>query len=234
MSNIYDNWERLVEAVIRREQLWQMFHDQSPSDSSITSDISFNSQVLDVPFDFSSPGGSSQYQQLPSPAGFSPVFDLEDMLRSSGKFLGMGTFGSAYMSAMDNGITVMLKRLNEVNISKKKFRKHMEVIGNIRHDNYGCMSDLGLASMIPSPIMRNAGYHASEVTSTQNVSQAFDVYSFGILLLELLTRKSPLHAIGGNEAVDLVKLVNSVNAKEQTANVFDVELLRDRNIEEKW
>ncbi|CAA3013796.1 probable leucine-rich repeat receptor kinase At1g68400 [Olea europaea subsp. europaea] len=114
------------------------------------------------------------------------------------------------------------------------------VHGNIKSSNiflnsqkYGCVSDLGLASMIPSPIMRNAGYHAPEVKNTRNVSQASDVYSFGILLLELLTRKSPLHDIGGDEAVDLVKLVNSVNGKEQTANVFDVELLKDRNVEEQ-
>ncbi|KAL2497269.1 Cyclic nucleotide-gated ion channel 1 [Abeliophyllum distichum] len=49
---IYDNWERLVEAVIRREKLWQMFHDRSPSVSSISSDFSLDSQVLDVCIDF--------------------------------------------------------------------------------------------------------------------------------------------------------------------------------------
>ncbi|CAA2955426.1 probable inactive receptor kinase RLK902 isoform X2 [Olea europaea var. sylvestris] len=338
MSNVYDNWERLVEAVIRREQIWQMFHDQSPSVSSISSNSSLDFQDLDVPLDFSSAGGSSAYQQLPPPTvenlqkkeksvekevsglvfiqGFSPVFDLDEILKSTAEFLGRGTFGSAYISSMDNGITVVLKRLNAVNIPEKKFRQHMKVIGNVRHDNvsalrayyfskeeklmvydhysngsvsamlhgkiegnrapldwetrlriavgaargiahihkqsggklvhgnikssniflnsnqYGCLSDHGLASMIPSPV-RNAGYHAPEVKNTRNVSQASDVYSFGILLLELLTRKSLLHAIGGNEAVGLVKLVNSVNGKERAANVFDVELLRNRSIEEQ-
>ncbi|KAL2558682.1 putative inactive receptor kinase [Forsythia ovata] len=110
------------------------------------------------------------------------------------------------------------------------------VHGNIKSSNiflnsqlYGCVSDLGMAKMIATPVMQTARYHAPEVKNTQNVSQASDVYSFGILLLELLTRKSPLHATSG----DLVKLVNSVNGKEQTANVFDVELLRNRNIEEQ-
>ncbi|XP_022891943.1 probable inactive receptor kinase At4g23740 [Olea europaea var. sylvestris] len=157
MSNIYDNWERLVGAVIRREELWQMFHDRSPSVSSIPSDFSLDSQVLDVPFDFASPGGSSPYHELPPSAvenlqkketsaekevsklvfvqGFSFAFDLEDMLRSTSQFLGKGTFGSAYMAAMDNGITVVLKTLNVVNISEKKFRQQMEVIGNVRHEN---------------------------------------------------------------------------------------------------
>ncbi|CAA2994903.1 probable leucine-rich repeat receptor kinase At1g68400 [Olea europaea subsp. europaea] len=317
MANVYDNWERLVEAVIRREQIWQMFHDQSPSVSSISSNFSLVSQDLDVPLEFSSAGGSSAYQQLPPPTvenlqkkeksvekevsglvfiqGFSPVFDLDEILKSTAEFLGRGTFGSAYILSMDNGITVVLKRLNAVNIPEKKFRlTHEEklmvydhysngsvsamlhgkiggnrapldwetrlriavgaargiahihkqsggklVHGNIESSNiflnsnqYGCLSDLGLASMIPSPV-RNAGYHAPEVKNTRNVSQASDVYSFGILLLELLTRKSLLHAIGGNEAVGLVKLVNSVNGKERAANVFDVELLRNRSIEEQ-
>ncbi|KAL2558679.1 putative inactive receptor kinase [Forsythia ovata] len=339
MSNIYDKWERLVEAVIRREQLWQMFHDQSASVSSISSDFSLDSQVLDVPFDFSSPRGSSTYQQLRPPAveilrkketsaekgvsglvfiqGFNPAFDLDDMLKSTAEFLGKGTFGSAYMAAMDNGITVVLKRLNGVNMPEKKFRQHLEIIANVRHENvsalrayyfskdeklivydhysngsvsamlhgkngenraqldwetrlriaigtargiahihnqsggklvhgnikssniflnsqeYGCVSDLGMANMIAIPVMRTAGYHAPEVKNTRNVSQASDVYSFGIFLLELLTRKSPSHVIGGVEVVDLVKLVNSVKGKEQTANVFDVELLRNRNVEEQ-
>ncbi|XP_022858696.1 cyclic nucleotide-gated ion channel 1-like isoform X2 [Olea europaea var. sylvestris] len=62
MSNVYDNWERLVGAVIRREQIWQMFHDRSPSVSSVASDFSLDSQILDVSFDFSSRAGTSLYQ----------------------------------------------------------------------------------------------------------------------------------------------------------------------------
>lgn len=36
---------------------------------------------------------------------------------------------------------------------------------------------------------------------------------------------------GADEVVDLVKLVNSVYGKEKTANVFDVELLRNHKLE---
>ncbi|KAL0400732.1 UNVERIFIED_CONTAM: Mitogen-activated protein kinase kinase kinase YODA [Sesamum latifolium] len=44
MSMIYDNWERLVAAVLKKEQLWQLFHDQSrsPSISSESSGLSFS------------------------------------------------------------------------------------------------------------------------------------------------------------------------------------------------
>ncbi|KAK4431472.1 Mitogen-activated protein kinase kinase kinase YODA [Sesamum alatum] len=56
MSMIYDNWERLVAAVLKKEQLWQLFHDQSrsPSISSESSGLSFSfgcaSSTEDAPF----------------------------------------------------------------------------------------------------------------------------------------------------------------------------------------
>ncbi|KAL2558685.1 putative inactive receptor kinase [Forsythia ovata] len=103
----------------------------------------------------------------------------------------------------------------------------------LNSEQYGCVSDLGLANMIATSVKQTEQYHAPEVKNTRNVSQASDVYSFGILLLELLTRKSPLHSTGGDEVVDLVKLVNSVNRKKHTTKVFDVELLRNPDIEEQ-
>ncbi|PIN25070.1 MEKK [Handroanthus impetiginosus] len=62
MSAIYDNWERLVAAVLRKEELWQLFHQQSrsPSISSESSSLSFSfglgsASLDDVPISFSSP-----------------------------------------------------------------------------------------------------------------------------------------------------------------------------------
>ncbi|XP_051138415.1 mitogen-activated protein kinase kinase kinase YODA-like [Andrographis paniculata] len=56
MSRNYDNWERLVAAVLKREQLWQLFHSKSlsPSLSSESSGYSFsfglNSSIEDAPY----------------------------------------------------------------------------------------------------------------------------------------------------------------------------------------
>ncbi|XVF50934.1 hypothetical protein PTKIN_Ptkin04bG0143600 [Pterospermum kingtungense] len=117
------------------------------------------------------------------------------------------------------------------------------VHGNIKASNiflnsegYGCVSDIGLAAVmspLPPPVIRAAGYRAPEVTDTRKATQATDVYSFGVLLLELLTGKSPTHATGGDEIVHLVRWVHSVVREEWTAEVFDVELLRYPNIEEE-
>ncbi|KAG6477367.1 probable inactive receptor kinase At4g23740 [Zingiber officinale] len=118
------------------------------------------------------------------------------------------------------------------------------VHGNIKSSNvflndqqFGCVSDLGLPSiinpMIP-PVSRTAGYRAPEMVDTRKASQASDVYSFGVLLLELLTGKSPIQIVGGgDEVIHLVRWVQSVVREEWTAEVFDVELMRYPNIEEE-
>ncbi|XP_030467119.2 probable inactive receptor kinase At4g23740 [Syzygium oleosum] len=115
--------------------------------------------------------------------------------------------------------------------------------GNIKSSNiflnsegFGCVSDVALAPMmnqIPLPLMRISGYRAPEITDSRKPSQASDVYGFGVLLLELLTGKSPVHATSGDEVVHLVRWVNSVVREEWTAEVFDMELLRHPNIEEE-
>ncbi|OVA01902.1 Protein kinase domain [Macleaya cordata] len=117
------------------------------------------------------------------------------------------------------------------------------VHGNIKSSNiflntqnYGCVSDLGLSTLInpvSPPVPRATGYRAPEVTDTKKAAQPSDIYSFGVLLLELLTGKSPVHATGGDEVVHLVRWVQSVVREEWTAEVFDVELMRYPNIEEE-
>ena len=78
-----------------------------------------------------------------------------------------------------------------------------------------------------------AGYQAPEVTDPRKVSQKADVYSFGVLLLELLTGKAPTHSILNEEGIDLPRWVQSIVREEWTSEVFDLELLRYQNMEEE-
>ncbi|RDX69742.1 putative inactive receptor kinase, partial [Mucuna pruriens] len=252
--------------------------------------------------------------------GCSYAFDLEDLLRASAEVLGKGTFGAAYKAALEDATTVVVKRLKDVAVGKRDFEQHMEVVGDLKHDNvvqlkgyyyskdeklmvydyysqgslsallhgkrgedrvpldwdtrmkialgaargiarihsenggklvhgnirssniflnskqYGCVSDLGLASIMSSvaiPISRAAGYRAPEITDTRKATQASDVFSFGVVLLELLTGKSPVYTTGSDEIVHLVRWVHSVVREEWTAEVFDLELIRYPNIEEE-
>ncbi|KZV14695.1 putative inactive receptor kinase [Dorcoceras hygrometricum] len=114
--------------------------------------------------------------------------------------------------------------------------------GNIKSSNIlltkSCeprVSDYGLNHLVgpsSSPI-RVTGYRAPEVTDPRKVSQKADVYSFGVLLLELLTGKAPTHALLNDEGVDLPRWVQSVVREEWTSEVFDLELLRYQDVEEE-
>ncbi|KAK1423451.1 hypothetical protein QVD17_18754 [Tagetes erecta] len=113
--------------------------------------------------------------------------------------------------------------------------------GNIKSSNVlltksleACVSDFGLAQLMGPSTTPNrvAGYRAPEVTDPRRVSQKADVYSFGVLVLELLTGKPPTHALLNEEGVDLPRWVQSTVKEEWTSEVFDLELLRYQNVEE--
>ncbi|GAB4832105.1 hypothetical protein Ancab_006125 [Ancistrocladus abbreviatus] len=63
-------------------------------------------------------------------------FDLEDLLRASAEVLGKGSYGTAYKAILDEGTTVVVKRLKEVGIGKREFEQHMEAISKVgQHPN---------------------------------------------------------------------------------------------------
>ncbi|CAN4088714.1 unnamed protein product [Withania somnifera] len=116
------------------------------------------------------------------------------------------------------------------------------VHGNIKSSNVlltksydARVSDFGLAQLVgpPTTPTRVAGYRAPEVTDPRRVSQKADVYSFGVLLLELLTGKAPTHSLLNEEGVDLPRWVQSIVREQWTSEVFDLELLRYQSVEEE-
>ncbi|XP_015942018.1 probable leucine-rich repeat receptor-like protein kinase At1g68400 [Arachis duranensis] len=122
-------------------------------------------------------------------------------------------------------------RLNHGNIKSTNIL--LDKQGNAR------VSDFGLSVFAgPGPStsgVRSNGYRAPEVSSDgRKQSQKSDVYSFGVFLLELLTGKCPSAVEGGGApAVDLPRWVQSVVREEWTAEVFDLELMRYKDIEEE-
>ncbi|WOL18485.1 putative leucine-rich repeat receptor-like protein kinase [Canna indica] len=97
------------------------------------------------------------------------------------------------------------------------------------------LADAGLALLGPGAAAagRAGGYRAPEAPSDGRrpwSSQRADIYAFGVVLLELLTGKS---ALDGGAAVDLPRWVQSVVREEWTAEVFDLELMRYKGIEEE-
>jgi serine/threonine protein kinase len=114
-------------------------------------------------------------------------------------------------------------------------------------DGAARVADFGLALLL-SPahaIARLGGYMAPEQSDNKRLSQEADVFSFGVLVLEVLTGKPPAQHLQplpdvdvqrdrkSATAVSLPEWVRSVVREEWTAEMFDVELLRYRNIEEE-
>ncbi|GAU41411.1 hypothetical protein TSUD_244960, partial [Trifolium subterraneum] len=68
--------------------------------------------------------------------GCSYSFDLEDLLKASAEVLGKGSYGTTFKATLEEGITVVVKRLREVLVGKKEFEQQMEAVGRIRrHSN---------------------------------------------------------------------------------------------------
>lgn len=61
------------------------------------------------------------------------TFDLEDLLRASAEVLGKGSVGTAYKAVLEDGVTVVVKRLKDVSVGRKEFEQHMDTLGNLRH-----------------------------------------------------------------------------------------------------
>ncbi|KAI3744358.1 hypothetical protein L1987_57437 [Smallanthus sonchifolius] len=119
---------------------------------------------------------------------------------------------------------------------------HKLTHGNIKSTNIlidksgnACISDVGHSAITPpTAAPRSTGYHAPELSSanTRKPTQKSDVYSFGVLLMEILTGKCS-SMVDNSGVLDLPRWVRSVVREEWTAELFDLELMRYKDIEEE-
>ncbi|CAA0835870.1 meristematic receptor-like kinase [Striga hermonthica] len=101
---------------------------------------------------------------------------------------------------------------------------------NILLDQHNCpkIAEVGLSRLVTSAnIIATAGamgYRAPELSKPKNSSAKSDVFSLGVILLELLTGKSPGET---GEGPDLPQWAASTMKDESASRVFDGELSRD-------
>ncbi|KAJ8537234.1 hypothetical protein K7X08_035635 [Anisodus acutangulus] len=96
------------------------------------------------------------------------------------------------------------------------------------------IADYGLSRLMTAAANANViatagalGYRAPELSKLKKANTKTDVYSLGVIILELLTGKSPGEAMNG---VDLPQWVASIVKEEWTNEVFDLELMRDASV----
>ncbi|KAL9251471.1 Pollen receptor-like kinase 3-like protein [Drosera capensis] len=64
------------------------------------------------------------------------VFGLADLMKAAAEVLGNGSVGSAYKAIMSSGVSVVVKRIRDMNkLRKDEFDAELRKIGGIRHPN---------------------------------------------------------------------------------------------------
>ncbi|CAM0872773.1 unnamed protein product [Alopecurus aequalis] len=97
--------------------------------------------------------------------------------------------------------------------------------------NNAKIADCGLPRLMSAAANNNVvatagalGYRAPELSKLKKANTKTDIYSLGMIMLELLTGKSPGDTTNG---LDLPQWVASVVEEEWTNEVFDLELMKD-------
>ncbi|KAJ0614779.1 putative protein kinase RLK-Pelle-LRR-III family [Helianthus annuus] len=67
--------------------------------------------------------------------GCNYAFDLEELLRASAEVLCKGTFGMLYKAILEDGTSVVVKRLKDLSVGKREFEQQMGIVGSIKHEN---------------------------------------------------------------------------------------------------
>ncbi|KAG8381508.1 hypothetical protein BUALT_Bualt06G0129100 [Buddleja alternifolia] len=252
MSRTYDNWERLMAAVLRKQQLWKLFHEQSRCPSILSEASDFSS----VSFRNDSPSPGSSFRKLVLLSDFNPSLDVGDVFLSSFELLGRGSFGSSYIAAIGNGEIILVKRLNSVSISEHEFKRNFNLVGNVQHENvaplraYYSSKDEKLllydyySQSVHSLLHGQIGEIRAHVDWDTRLRIAIGT-ARGIAEIHAHNRGKLFHGHikasniflnakqKSHEVVDLVKLVSSVKSKIRTSTVFDPDLLKNPAIREK-
>ncbi|KAJ4959506.1 hypothetical protein NE237_026617 [Protea cynaroides] len=117
---------------IRKRQRRQADKSPKPVPRTVTAEAGTSSSKEDIP---SGSITESQRNKLVFFDGGIYSFDLEDLLRASAEVLGKGSVGTSYKAILEEGTTVVVKRLKDVVATKKEFELQMEFLGKIKHDN---------------------------------------------------------------------------------------------------
>ncbi|XP_076918736.1 putative leucine-rich repeat receptor-like protein kinase IMK3 [Bidens hawaiensis] len=120
-----------------------------------------------------------------------------------------------------------------VNLHTQQNIVHGNLTSNNVLDDYLSpkIGDYGLSRLMTTAANLNVvatagalGYRAPELSKLKKANTKTDMYSLGVIMLELLTGKSPEEVADG---VDLPQWVASIVKEEWTNEVFDLELMKD-------
>ncbi|CAI9786673.1 unnamed protein product [Fraxinus pennsylvanica] len=180
MGRLYDNWERLVEATLRREELREVA--RNPSVSSISSE--FSSPIHDH-MAVKSPGG-------PFEEGGSPQQN------------GQTTHAWPAAPVLKKRLSHLISMINGDHLEEFSLQKDIKSSSILLDATWTAkVSDFGLSLMGPQD------------------DESLDVYSFGIVLLELLSGPKAIHKNEKAVPTNLVDYVVPYISQDEIHRVLD-------------
>ncbi|KAI4334054.1 hypothetical protein L6164_018791 [Bauhinia variegata] len=132
-----------------------------------------------------------------------PYFDFESILEATANFsdankLGRGGYGPVYKGMFPGGQAIAVKRLSSVSSQGlKEFKNEVVLIAKLQHRNLVRLRDFGLARIFGSKeteanterVVGTYGYMSPEYALDGLFSIKSDVFSFGVVLLEIISGK---------------------------------------------
>ncbi|CAH2059233.1 unnamed protein product [Thlaspi arvense] len=141
--------------------------------------------------------------------------------------IGCGGFGTVYKLAMDDGSVFALKRIVKLNEGFDRFfERELEILGSIKHRYLVNLrgycnsptSKLLLYDYLPGGSLDEALH---EYMQSGRATEKTDVYSFGVLVLEILSGKLPTDASFIEKGYNIVGWLNFLISENREREIVD-------------
>ncbi|KAL3820746.1 hypothetical protein ACJIZ3_006651 [Penstemon smallii] len=222
MSKIYDNWERLVAAVLKKQQLWILFHEhsRSPSTTSLSSESCYQEDV------YASTRSSCELAELSCIEDSLFLVDEYIDHRNLKHHLMLGgveplPWSIRVQIALDlaRGLEYLHEHTDPVYIHRNITSTNIYIDENFRAKvrTFGLtiLNKVGSASLQHGRNLGTSGYMSPELLQCGDVSPKIDVYAFGVVLFELISAKQA--TVGPNGLVALFE--EAFNQPDQTKSL---------------
>ncbi|KAK6251648.1 hypothetical protein SCA6_005653 [Theobroma cacao] len=141
--------------------------------------------------------------------------------------IGTGGFGTVYKLAMDDGNVFALKRIVKMNEGFDRFfERELEILGSIKHRYL-----VNLRGYCNSPTSKLLIYDflaggsldeaLHEYMASGRATEKTDVYSFGVLVLEVLSGKRPTDASFIEKGLNIVGWLNFLITENRQREIVD-------------
>ncbi|KAG7031635.1 LRR receptor-like serine/threonine-protein kinase FEI 1 [Cucurbita argyrosperma subsp. argyrosperma] len=143
--------------------------------------------------------------------------------------IGCGGFGTVYKLAMDDGNVFALKRIMKLNEGFDRFfERELEILGSMKHRFLVNLrgycnsptSKLLIYDFLPGGSLDEALH---EYMQSGRATEKTDVYSFGVLVLEVLSGKRPTDASFIEKGLNIVGWLNFLVTESRQREIIDVQ-----------